>query len=217
MIISVCNLKGGAGKTTTAINIAVYLAHKKKTVCIIDADVDQQSATIWGSFRAEDIPKVDVLPISKKGFTDKVRGYERKYDVIIIDAPPRLAGITDIIIDLADLLILPVKPSPPDFWAFDDFLEKVDEFMQEDGLPVYSVFVEFDSTEKKTKRLDKQFEKALEAFDIPVLVKIKRRDAHKNVFEKGIGSYESKNKLAKEEAKKLGSRVYSLVQQLEQE
>ncbi len=215
MIISLCNLKGGAGKTTTAVNIAVYLAHKGLNVCVIDADVDQQSATIWGTQRPENVPQVDVFPISKKGFIDKVRGYEKKYDVLIVDAPPRLAGITDTILEITDLLIFPVKPSPFDLWAFEDFLEKVDEFIQEDGLPVYGVFTEFDSTEHREQKLDKSFKSAFDKYDIPVIAKIKKRQTHKSIMAYGLGSYESTNKKAKREMQDLGSKTLSLIKQLQ--
>ena len=48
MIISVINLKGGVGKTTIAINLAVAFANRGKKVCIIDTDKEQLSSVACG-------------------------------------------------------------------------------------------------------------------------------------------------------------------------
>ena len=53
MIIAVTNLKGGVGKTTVSINLAVAFALRGKSVCLVDLDEGQRSASMWAGNRSE--------------------------------------------------------------------------------------------------------------------------------------------------------------------
>lgn len=60
MKIGITNLKGGVGKTTISINLAVCLANAGYKVCIVDTDTNQTSFK-WYGVRDESKPKVVVL------------------------------------------------------------------------------------------------------------------------------------------------------------
>ena len=215
-IVSICNLKGGAGKTTTAINIAVYMARKGVSVCIVDADIQQQSATVWSANRPDDVDRVHVFPVSSIAFSKKVESYAKEYDVVIIDAPPHTHDVTTMTIGISDLLIVPVKPSPLDLWAFQQFLERIDTIIEEIGeeLPVYGILTEYNSSEKRPIKLDIQFLEVFKESDIPILAKIKKRQAHKTAIAYGLGSIEYKDKKARKEMEQLGKEIMKIINKI---
>ena len=67
MKIAVTNLKGGVGKTTIAINLAVALTQREKSVCIIDTDKNQNSAVEWSMCRGEERAIIQVFSIEPEG------------------------------------------------------------------------------------------------------------------------------------------------------
>ncbi|WP_013324405.1 ParA family protein [Gloeothece verrucosa] len=101
MIIAVTALKGGVGKTTTAIHIAAYLQQKAPTL-LIDADKNR-SALHWS--------REDTLPFfvaSQAGSTRLIT----KYTHIITDtqARPEAEELEDLV-QGSDLLVIPTTPN----------------------------------------------------------------------------------------------------------
>lgn len=108
MIIAICNLKGGTGKTTTAILTAMALKRAGKEVSVVDLD-PQGSATEW-EFRASEAE--DALPFTvKPGNVHSLRRMTAS-DWVLLDCPPGTASIIDAAIHAADMVIVPVSPSP---------------------------------------------------------------------------------------------------------
>ncbi|CAK8743091.1 Signal recognition particle 54 kDa protein [Sodalis praecaptivus] len=83
-----CN-KGGAGKTTTAINVAVGLVMQGYDVCLVDADV-QRSAARWYAEReqAELVPTVTLIE-KRDNISQTLRSLDQKYDHVIVDVAGR--------------------------------------------------------------------------------------------------------------------------------
>jgi chromosome partitioning protein len=84
-IIGVGGEKGGCGKTTLAVNIAVYLAYKGNTVAIIDADKIPHSKA-W-SVRREDYPDLPQIPCKRATgeIDDTIKAMGKQYDYVVID------------------------------------------------------------------------------------------------------------------------------------
>lgn len=118
MIIAVANEKGGCTKTTTAANLAVIAAHKGKRVVLLDAD-PQESATIWAEIRQEagETPVIDSKALTGDALVDAIEGFERDYDLVIIDVGGRDSAEFRAALLSADRVIMPVRPGYSDSWG----------------------------------------------------------------------------------------------------
>ncbi len=129
--IVVCNQKGGPGKTTVTMQLAGTLGLKSK-VLVIDAD-PQGTSMRWFSMADEDSPfPATVVSLSEAG--DKVhhgiRRFLADYEYIIVDCPPAdNSPIPKSALLVADLAIIPVRPSPLDLWATVGIKKTVDDVL----------------------------------------------------------------------------------------
>ena len=88
IIIVGCN-KGGAGKTTTATNLAVGLAAKGNDVCLVDAD-PQRSAARWHQDREEAGHNPAITLVEKRdNISQTLRAMDEKFDYVIVDVAGR--------------------------------------------------------------------------------------------------------------------------------
>ncbi|MCS7293289.1 MAG: ParA family partition ATPase [Gloeomargarita sp. SKYBB_i_bin120] len=124
MIISVQNQKGGVGKTTLSLHIASVLATQAK-VLLIDAD-PQGSARDWAAARQRP-HHFPIVAIDRPTVHKEVPKLAPDYDYILIDGPPRVTDLARSCIIAADVVLIPVQPSPYDVWAAQDIVRLVQE------------------------------------------------------------------------------------------
>jgi chromosome partitioning protein len=119
-IITVCNQKGGSGKTTLSMQLAGSLAQKKNKVLVVDAD-PQGTATRWAASAEDDHPfpaSVVGLSAANEKVHREVKKFINDYDFIIIDCPPAAdSPVPQSALLIADLALVPIIPSPLDLWA----------------------------------------------------------------------------------------------------
>ena len=124
-IISFSNQKGGSGKTTLAVNLAVLWSNSGYKVAIIDADA-QKSLTHWIESRkkyyGEHDIGFDVYPYNVHSLEEDTKKIKRKYNFIIIDSPPSITYDTIQIVKCSDRIFVPVQPTPIDLMATIPFL-----------------------------------------------------------------------------------------------
>lgn len=127
-VIGVIQVKGGAGRSTVATNLAGELSKIGQTV-LIDCDMPQGTSASWYAVR-QDEGKVGNLLIETAGnHDDLIAAIERhpKARFVVMDAPPRLAEIARAILVLSDLSIVPVGASKAEIWATTDVIEIIDQ------------------------------------------------------------------------------------------
>lgn len=115
MIISIINLKGGVGKTTTAIALATAAQRDGKDVEVYDTD-PQSSASLWAMSADESgdalpFPVVSANIATVRMAERKCKGDQAKW--VVIDCPPN-GHVMDEAMRVADMVIVPTTTGPAD-------------------------------------------------------------------------------------------------------
>ena len=119
MIIAVANVKGGAGKTTLATNLAIARAIVGRDVLLIDAD-NQGSSADFTALRTEQLGNAGyaVARLLGREVRSEVSKMRPKFDEIIIDVGGRDSEGLRAALTVADAVLIPVLPSSFDVWSF---------------------------------------------------------------------------------------------------
>jgi chromosome partitioning protein len=128
VILTVGSTKGGAGKTTVAINLAILRTLEGRDVLLVDGD-DQGTASLFSQLRAERIGKCGYTAVSLHGAAvrTQVRQLSPKYDDIVIDVGGRDTGSLRAALTVSDVLLVPVQPRTFDVWALEQVADLVKE------------------------------------------------------------------------------------------
>ena len=124
-VMAIASQKGGSGKTTLSGHIAVEAeAAGYGPVALIDAD-PQGSLTDWWNEREADEPLFVQTTVAKLD-RDLHELKQLGIKLLIIDTPPAITSTIGHVIDVADLVLIPTRPSPHDLRAAGATVELVE-------------------------------------------------------------------------------------------
>ena len=125
-VITIAQQKGGTGKTTLAVNLALaFIKYHNLKIAIIDTD-PQGSLGKWFMIRTEkNISNTNLTfkTASLWGAQYESKSLKKDHDIIIIDTPPKIESDARPAIEAADLVLIPVAPSHVDFWATEAIID----------------------------------------------------------------------------------------------
>jgi chromosome partitioning protein len=162
-VIAVLNQKGGSGKTTIATHLARALQLEGGDILLVDSD-PQGSARDWAAAHEEQ--PVPVVGVDRPIIDKSLKSIGRK-DYIIIDGAPQIEALAVSAIKAADLVLIPVQPSPYDVWATSDLVDLVKARIEVLDGRLQAAFVI--SRAIKGTRIGNEITSALADYGLPVL------------------------------------------------
>ncbi|HEX9077967.1 MAG TPA: ParA family protein [Desulfuromonadaceae bacterium] len=128
-IVGIIQAKGGVGRSTIATNLAAVFSERKPTA-LIDCDLPQGTSASWYAVRKAELPPANLTLATARDFrelVDQARELSRDHRYLIIDAPPRISGMTRAIIVMSTLCLVPLGASAAEIWSTADLLKTIDE------------------------------------------------------------------------------------------
>ena len=205
-IIAVAQQKGGAGKTTLAVHLAVAAAEAGHSVLCLDID-PQGTLSAWGALRAARQPAltVEVEAVAGHRVRDAAERGQRGHDLVVIDAPPHDDTETRQAIRAAEMIILPMQPSPLDLWATKPV---VDAALAAD----HPLRIALNRVPPRSRLTDALLEQA-ESLGAPVLAnRLGGRVAIPTAMAEGLTAIETEPRgRAAEEVRALAAEIFALI------
>jgi len=130
MILTLGHTKGGVGKSTLALNIAIERLLAGVETLLVDGDPRQTSISKAIGIRAEAglVPPVPCIVLDDaKAMRHQIGLLKSKYEDIVIDVGGKDSNALRGALTVTDVLLLPIGPESVEVWAIDDILELVDE------------------------------------------------------------------------------------------
>lgn len=125
-VVTIAQQKGGSGKTTLAVNLAVEFLRRGQRVALLDTD-PQGSLGRWFMARREarGVKGLEFSTASAWGVSYECEKLRKINDLVIVDTPPKVDADLRPALREADLVLIPVAASHVDLWATDGVLDLI--------------------------------------------------------------------------------------------
>lgn len=161
-IIGVIQVKGGAGRSTVATNLAGELSKQGKAV-LIDCDMPQGTSASWYAVRQQAGKAGNLVADTASTHRELVAKVQQHSDAayIVLDGPPRIAELTRAILVLADLCLVPVGASAAEIWATGDVLALMEEAKKVKSINARMIWTRHRAHTRLAQELTEQADKEL--------------------------------------------------------
>lgn len=206
-IVGIIQVKGGAGRSTIATNLTGMMASHKR-VALIDCDIPQASAASWASIRQGNITTATAADhVQLIAEIERLKG---EHDLIVIDAPPRIAEITKIILMLSDLCLIPLGASAVEIWATADLLKTIDAAREiKSDIDTRIIWNRFRASTKSAQELSQAANDVLGIKELKT--KLGYRVAYSEAMARGMTVLEWTDKTARDEMLALGKELEKIL------
>lgn len=210
-VIAVIQEKGGTGKSTIATNLA-GMAAKRCRVALVDCDMPQGTSQSWASIRLADKPE-NLTARTATSYTELVRLIDElvpNHDLIVIDAPPRIAESTKAALILSTLTLIPLGASAAEIWATADLLNTIEAAKQVKGaVDARILWNRFRASTNSAKELSEAVRTELNLKQLNT--KIGYRVAYSEALARGLTALEWTDKQAQTEMLLLGAELNQIL------
>lgn len=209
-VIAILNPKGGCGKTTLSTNLAQSLHERGKSVLVVDSD-PQGSARDWHA-STEDNP-LPLVALDRPNNMKTLSSISGSYDYVVIDGAAKLEDMMAAAIKTADMILIPVQPSPYDLWAASDLVDFI-KARQEvtDGKPPASFVI---TRAIQGTKLGQEIGQALEEYDLSLFKnQIVQRQIYPQTAAEGKTVFNSSNNGAIAEMNNLTDEILHFMKQV---
>lgn len=210
-IIGITQVKGGAGRSTIATNLAGAMGGR---VALIDCDMPQGTSASWYAIRSQQERLDGNLTMATandhKELIDQVKRLTESHDVIIIDCPPRIAEITRAVLILSDLCLIPLGASGAEIWATTDLLKTIEEAKKvKPAVDARIVWNRYRGVTKSAQELSNAVKQELGLAEMKT--KLGLRVAYSDALASGLTAVEWSDKAARDEVMELATETVQIL------